>query len=230
MGGLGKKGSHVGMVLSFVVFVTFVIFVYSILGPSVFSGQGSSEELKELEKNLAEEISGNFSSLSVVIENSGLGDCVIFTGLVDGNFVVVKNSNGGILNSEFNEGVLKVESQGENFLKIYSSEEEFAFSGVSGSCLEIGEGDYSIGSSREQKMIFETRMRGVVGEYGADYETLKEKLGMTRDFSFSFVLDDSEEIGEISSAGKEVYADRIPISYVDSQAEIKSGFINIRVW
>ena len=134
------------------------------------------------------------------------------------------------MNSEFNEGVLKVESQGENFLKIYSSEEEFAFSGVSGSCLEIGEGDYSIGSSREQKMIFETRMRGVVGEYGADYETLKEKLGMTRDFSFSFVLDDSEEIGEISSAGKEVYADRIPISYVDSQAEIKSGFINIRVW
>ena len=96
MGGLGKKGSHVGMVLSFVVFVTFVIFVYSILGPSVFSGQGSSEELKELEKNLAEEISGNFSSLSVVIENSGLGDCVIFTGLVDGNFVVVK-----ILTGEF---------------------------------------------------------------------------------------------------------------------------------
>ena len=37
-----KKGSHVGMILSFALFITFVVFIYTIVNPTINTSESAS--------------------------------------------------------------------------------------------------------------------------------------------------------------------------------------------
>ena len=62
-----KRGSHVGVVLSFVMFVTFLIFLYSILEPQLKVERDKEAFLEYLKRDLVQNF---YEELTVVITKS----------------------------------------------------------------------------------------------------------------------------------------------------------------
>ena len=101
---MNKKGSHVGMMLSFVIFVTFLVFLYSVLYPMVKIGQDKKLILDNLILELSEMLDSDYTSGSIKT--------------LDSNFVAEINELANRYDSDYGE--LKTE------LKI-SDADEFGF-------------------------------------------------------------------------------------------------------
>lgn len=69
---MNKKGSHVGMMLSFVIFITFIVFLYSILQPLLTMRQNKEFALESLKIELVNEIGAgtNYTRTSITTTNS----------------------------------------------------------------------------------------------------------------------------------------------------------------
>ena len=65
-----KRGSHVGIVLSFVIFVTFLAFLYTIIEPTIKIQQDKESLLNYLKIELMETFSADLTSTSITINKS----------------------------------------------------------------------------------------------------------------------------------------------------------------
>ncbi|GAI55565.1 unnamed protein product, partial [marine sediment metagenome] len=82
-----KNGSHVGIILSFVIFVTFTIFIYSILEPGLRSQREKQSLLEYLKGEISREITANLTTASLNInksqQNQGCVELENFINLTD---------------------------------------------------------------------------------------------------------------------------------------------------
>ena len=67
---MNKKGSHVGMMLSFVIFVTFLVFLYSVLYPMIKLGQNKKLILDNLIIEMVEMLDSNYTSGSIKTDDA----------------------------------------------------------------------------------------------------------------------------------------------------------------
>ncbi|MBA7696918.1 hypothetical protein ES703_105572 [subsurface metagenome] len=122
------------------------------------------------------------------------------------------------------------------FFKIYNSEEfEELDVGTMEKCnnLRRKEKEYIVGLIRTDEYIFETKIIDLRDEYETSYENLKNELNIPigSEFGFSFTYSNKTIIGTSEkNVSTSVYAEEIPIQYIDREASTSSGFINIRVW
>lgn len=231
--GKTKRGSHVGTVLSFVIFVTFLVFLYSVIEPAIKT-QGDKQFLLDyLETKLTEKCSANLIRVTITNSSNPTGyDCLKVDNTeleVLGLDSIVKDENNNFINSNSLNGFLKIAWTGETFFKVYYSEESFKdFPTSNNNCA-----DSIIESVRTKEYIFETKVIKLKEEYESDYENLKDELKIPdgSEFSFSFTYSNGTIIGigekEVSTS---VYAKKIPIQYIDEEANVLLGFITIKVW
>ena len=66
----GKKGSHVGMMLSFGIFVVFLVFLYSILQPTIKLERDKKLILSDLIVEFVERFNSNYTSGSIKTGNN----------------------------------------------------------------------------------------------------------------------------------------------------------------
>ncbi|MBD3247201.1 hypothetical protein GF378_01115 [Candidatus Pacearchaeota archaeon] len=239
-----KKAGHVGMILSFVIFITFLVFLYSITEPVTRVERGKQDLLQYLQTELIEEFTEDMTTSTISINESLVDsniDCIKFevvNGAKELN-AVVKTAN-KILDHERtnnNESII-INREGENFFKIYYSGE---FSNTetenacSGSTHEIlaEEREYNRGLVRTEEHIFETKILEMIENFESNYSEIKNTLNIAPGSEFGFAFVNSED-NEISTPEKNVsmnvYVEQIPIQYIDSEANIKPGYLNIRVW
>ncbi len=238
-----KKGSHVGVVLSFVVFITFIIFIYTVLEPIVRVERDKLAILSYLRTELTEEFSANYTTGTVNIKayKNPNQYCIKFKNFLTQTemippHIIVKNELNQIQESYKEGNDLKVNRKVKSnlFYRIYNSS-EFNLTGEKtiNPCIQIEEHSYNIGLIRTEVQIFESRILNLTNEYNTDYENLKERLNVPtgNDFGFSFTYNNETIIGtnekEIST---DIYAREFPIQYVNVEASLESGFLNIRVW
>jgi len=90
-----------------------------------------------------------------------------------------------------------------------------------------------IGLIRTNEYIFESRIIELINDCESDYESLKSELkvpvGSEFDFSFRYGNGTTIGTGE-KTITTSIYAEDTPIQYIDKQANINPGFINIRIW
>ena len=236
-----KKGSHVGIILSFVIFVTFLIFLYSILEPAIRMQRDKESLLDYLKIELIKRFSEDLTSSSVsIIEVQQ--ECIVIENLVDElNIppeVIVKGESGYIFPNKIDGSNLMVDlagGTGEFFFKIYYSEEfEESSGGSFGSCNKlIQDGTYTIGLVRTDEYVFETKINDLINEYETNYDGLKSELKIPSgsEFGFSLIHSNETRVGtEEEEISTNIYAREIPVQYVDRESNINSGFINILVW
>lgn len=228
-----KKGSHVGIVLSFVIFITFLIFIYTILQPEIRIQKDKEAFLDYLKIELMEEISTDLTSISV---NSGAaGSCLEFKNLAKdteiNSHLIVKDELGNIVQSEISDDNLCIEGNG--FFKIYHSEKfEESTDSVSG-CNLVKVEDYTIGLVRTEEYVFDTKVIDLIEDYENNPNNLRSKLKVPigSEFGFGLTYSDETKIGtEEKEISTNIYAEEIPVQYIDSEANINLGFINIQVW
>ena len=234
---MNKRGSHVGMVLSFVIFVTFLVFLYTTFNPVVGSQESKQYTLDSIKSNLLENIEANRTTYTISLDqerdgrNIRLND---FKDLLSENYFVFE-SNNTILTYEWS-GVKSVDLDKPNssLIKVYYAEGINSSEGeVEGGCQPFNEGDYSLISTKIQNYNFESKIINYTESYNLDYDALKSELRIPDDteFSFSFFYENGTNVS-VGDYGYNVniYVDDIPLIYLDSNANIKSGRLVIRIW
>ncbi len=237
-----KRGSHVGMILSFVIFVTFLVFLYSILQPSIKVKQDKENLLKNLKTELTEKFSADIGVITFVINITTNEECVNLEGMVSqlpNSHIVIKNESSDVVTAVIDGGdsnnlLLDRSGTGNNFFKIYHSDE---FAGLVtdeiNPCDDVSEDKYVFKSIDTGEEIFYSKINETKEEYEADYVQLKDELNIPGGSEFSFIFkgeDGSVIATDEKNVSTSVYAEQVPILYVDNEANIKSGFLIIRVW
>ena len=250
-----KRGSHVGVVLSFVIFVTFLIFLYSIVEPTITTQRDKESLLDYLKIELMERFSTDLTTATISINRTWyVYNCVKLMNLTEeieiDSHIIVKNKLGNISKANISESdntdlFIDRENTQEVFFKIYNSEEFEELNETTISpCTELEKDEigwgghaigYSVGLVRTDEYVFEEKIVRLIGEYEieAGYENLKDelKIPLGSEFGFGLTYSNETKIGtEEKNMSTNIYVREIPVQYVDKEANINLGFINIQVW
>jgi hypothetical protein len=232
-----KKASHVGIILSFVVFITFVVFLFSILSPSIQTNQDKQFVMDYLKQELQKQFSGELEKTTISIDPDNLDnkDCITLIGFMK-NFLeedlVVKVEEERVDHSMAGNQLSFERGNFERIAEIYYSEELNSETGSpSVPCDPIQEEDYNIKLVKDSNPIFYSKIETATN----NFEDFKASLEIPPQFDFSFELESSEgeiifEVENKIPQGVDVFSEQIPIQYLDENAELMSGFINIKVW
>jgi len=242
-----EKGSHVGMILSFVIFITFTVFIYTVITPNVDTAESKKTLLNEIGLALIKNMSSEFTSLSVNIPatSNPSTNCISLEGIlfyaeISPNVIVRNSAQTGQPTyydpaTDFNNLRINRISRTDLFLKIYSSPEfaKLSTSTIPSCSIVPFDGGYKIGSLNSGQYIFEKNMYSLAGQYKLNYNGLKTELKISpgNEFGFEFTLSNGTKITAMNDLPTQnIYAEDLPVQYIDGNANILSGFINIKVW
>lgn len=245
-----KRGSHIGVIISFVIFIGLIVFIYTILRPAVSSNQSGGGTLaNQLKLSLESNMSGNLTEISVYADSTSdcvnLSDFVSYAGLESPPHIIVKSKTGSDFSSNISSSnsndlyVIKSSDPSSKFLYIYDSPEfNQTLSGTPGSCSNLayggGSGDYTIGQVKTNSYIFESSILKLIKDYDNNYYALRSYFGVTGgdNFGFNFIYDNgtsTETQSNIPSTAN-VYSQYFTIEYVNVNGNIESGNLIIKVW
>lgn len=238
-----KKAGHVGMILSFVVFITFLVFLFSITEPVTRVERSKQDLLHYLQIELINEFEEDMTTSTIGINETTVEssmNCIEFDVVegVENLNAVVKSTN--LLDHERvnnNESII-IDREGEYFFKVYYSKEfsntekTDVCSGSTPEALEEGTG-YNRGLVRTEEHIFESKILYMIENFESNYTEIKDTLNIApgNEFGFAFINASDDEISTPEkNVSANIYVEQVPIQYIDSEANIKPGFLNIRVW
>jgi len=244
-----KKGSHVGVVVSFVIFVTFLVFLYTIIQPVTVREKDKSYILNYLKLNLIENSTGNITTMIVNVAAPILPGkaCINLQNMIgegEGEIPISMKdhlsftANGeSFLYDESGQGFIVNVGEGfQGIITITYSEDITPLPYVPvGGC---DPHSYPTGYIKTFSEIFETKMYEINESYYADYEGLKVYLGLPSGTEFNFYIYDSQrneppiikaEIQE-PPTDRSVYVEETPIQYTDASGNKLFGFLVVKVW
>lgn len=239
-----KKGSHVGVVVSFVVFVTFLVFLYIIIQPITVREKDKSYILDYITLNLMENSTGNTTTMTIFIEDSVPKECIKIQSIVadipDNEDLLFKNNEGDTLTYAISGGgfLVEVGTDFDGLLKIFYSDalgNSLGNPSCTGSTPITGVEPTLVRTFSE---IFETKMYELNETYYANYDGLKVELGVPEGTEFNFYIYDSQrskppiikaEI-QLPPTDRSVFVEETPIQYIDENGNTLFGFLVVKVW
>lgn len=238
-----KRGSHVGFMLSFGIFVVFLIFVYAILQPAIKTEENKQALLDYLNIQIVKNVSYDITNSNVKVDSTS--GCINLINIVSGigidsdvaGYVLVKNGSDSVKNVFAGSSNLKINETrvSENNFKIYHSKglRVSEREDVSG-CQDLEEGaGYNFTFVRTSNYVFKDKILDLINMYNRNYNKVREGLNVPvgSNFGFSFVESNGTILEtEQMNVSKSVYVSEIPIEYMDSEVNILPGFLRIKVW
>lgn len=225
-----KAATHIEMVLSFVIFIGFVIFILAVFNPFQFTSKETSN-IENIARKIQENLSVNVDFLTLKL-TSPSPDCFYVPYSL--NNVVVKNMEKRKKIAESAESEIRIEGDSsDDFFYIYSSK-IFLQDSLSG-CVLLPENSYSLGLLQNQGMIFNGSLLGFKNEYETNYLKLKNNLEIPASDDFLVKVLDMQ--GDVKMDVKMDKPSSIKISAKDTPVQLiyKNGTINyalmhIEIW
>ena len=251
-----KRGSHVEIVISFAIFVIFLVFLYAALEPAVRKPKSKEYILESIKTRIIDYVSEDVYSYSLELKedtNDMIGGFFIISEPTMIQFNSTIKAGADILNSLFyfseseNTNLLTTQRQGDNY-KIYSSKE---FSkGVlppSGKKIEkcnqylVDISCYEIIQTKTEKHIFQTK----IGNMSEEYETSEGMLNLINNFripsgtNFWFNVTNESRAQLIApdfpkiEGNVNIYVEEIPINFINEKNDPENkqkGFMTIEIW
>ena len=247
-----KRGSHVGMIISFVVFITFIVFLYTVIKPAVTTAEDKRTVLDYIEQKIEENTSAEFTEIGMIINTPPVDDfgIPVLCARLDRFFVlagispcctIAKNETGGIQGTYydatrwFDDLELNRANISNVFFKVYYSLEFSDLVPPTMYCKRVRSDneDYEIKSIDTDEYIFEKNIYELMDYYNNHYEALKKELSIPggNEFEFGFIQSNGTRM-QVGNASKSVnvYATETPVQYIDNKANILSGYISVKVW
>lgn len=253
-----KRGSHIDVIISFVIFVGFIVFFYAIIQPSfVNTSRDKSVIFNSLYLELKQNLTGINNSIIGVrinLQKSSQNYCIILTnfvgvaGLQSPPQIIVYNETGGIypayISSKNGQDLyINMSNPSSVLLNIYSSQ---LFSQIPQNpsgltpCTSLSynnqNNNYTIGEIQNSSYnyISDANVKQLINEYNSNYNAVKIWFNLTAntDFGFSFDYQNLTSIGtnDKPPAYKNVYAETFPIIYLTQNNSLQSGNLVIRIW
>lgn len=240
-----KRGtSHVEIILSFVLFISFIIFMLIVFKPlDIFSK--STSDLEIIEDEILKNISTILSVLFPVSIDSSVYSsiqsepCFYIDNPLNGSLtlpLIIKNKTGGIINASRQGNQIYFENSGNFYNVFYSLELKERELSDTSSCYkvsyELGKEEYRIGLIRSYEVISYSKLVDFKENYNKNYEQLKKELGLEDDFEIS-ILNSPEIIFEPAKdkpQGVEILARDVSILILKENTDLKNDIMNIQVW
>jgi hypothetical protein len=242
---MDKRGSHVGMMISFAIFIVFLIFLYSIMEPAIKTQSDKKALLEYLKNDLVTNLSYDITTSYINITGATTNNCANLLGITEGigikpglsSYVVVKDGSDNVLVTSPSSSDLKVQRvfRSDRILKVFHSyglneSSSVALSPCDDLVQSVG---YDFAFIRTRTYVFKERLIDLVNMYESDYNGVKLGFNVPvgSDFGFSFTESDGNVISTPEeNVSKSVYVDEFPVEYVDDEANVLPGFISVRVW
>jgi preprotein translocase subunit YajC len=239
--GRNKRGSHVEVILSFAIFITFMVFLYAIIEPKLKTMEEKNSMLDHLEKNVLSEISAQINSTAIKILKDTTGKpCVKlnnFQGVIQ-NIHLITEDSAGILISHSLQGDsnLYADLPADKFLKASGADLfDASPSETKSNCepIDVSNSDQIRLILRLENVTFEKKINELFSSYTTNYEELKNRLRVpeSADYGFAFI-DNTGQMIETSVPDREmsIYAREIPIAYLNQSADTLAGTLIVKVW
>lgn len=236
---LNKKGSHIGLVVSFLIFIIFITFLRIITEPSLFSNQEKKVILDDVEKELIASASFKVTTTTTKIMSTSQ-DCVDLENFISYmNFsrkIIVKNKKGDAIptyTSPGNPNTLRIlrDNQEDNFFKIYNSEGLNDISSMAQSCDNIVEGEYTIGTTIQKEYLYESLILQLIDDYSKSPKFERSDSPSSVNLGISFIYNNGTEIGTRNrNISTDVFVREDSIEYLDSKGDIHPGKLVLKIW
>ena len=241
-----RKGSHVGVVLSFVIFIAFLFFIFTVLQPKLNLGGKNKQGIVDyLKIELTNNFTSNFTTIYVNVTKSHIQgqSCVILDDFLTNaapitSRLIVRNESDTNQSSVVDSGNLGIVlgNPDNRFFKIYESKD---FNDITGhsfpKCkhLKITE-DYSFTFEKIEQYVFETSINATMQNYKNNYPSLKKTFNVPSDSEFGVIFRNAEGVINQPSynitQNSNVYTDDFPVLYIGKDGYLKSGSLEILVW
>ncbi len=221
--------SHVEVILSFVIFLGFLIFIFSFINPFQIT-EDKNVYLNLLERGIKENVSVEVFFLPLKIENEKECFSIYYE---DGfeNAIKVKNEQG--LVESYKEKSWKFHVNGSGTFFYVLSSKEFEDRGYL-ECDKLEKNNYTLGLWRNYKLVSNKSLWNLKKEYEENYENLKEyfRLPSSKDFLFEVKIENKNilNMSNINLKKGNVYSRNLPIEIVYKDGVIKTGTLNMRIW
>jgi hypothetical protein len=248
---LTKKGSNVGVVLSFVIFIAFLFFVFTVLKPKLTFGENKQSTVDYLSTQLMNDFYSNLTTIYINVTSSGgtNKNCVELSSFISVMRSISNvssnlssrdgNTNANLLTRLVSGSDLDINrtSTSLKFFKVYYSPD---LKDASGAKIDPGcwtrsyPSQYSISYIKVDVYAFESKINYTFFNYNLSYNNLKMKYKLPADTNFGFSFKNAEGIVKQSNytvpKTTNVYSNEVPVLYVDNNATIKSGFLTVVLW
>jgi len=223
-----KKGSHVSMVLSFIIFVVAIIFIYLIVSVSIPKSEPIKNALDNLEGNVLKSLNSEIWVLRYH-EDPSSATCFNFTKpeSITGGQTVAINDTSSVASSTSGNDIL-VENTNST-TKIYYSpflENPNVYSGSS--CTTA-----ILDSARKENIISESQILEMMLNFSNNYASLKTKLEVpaSMDFDLTFDYLNGTTLGSSESyPSTEIYSRELNLFFLSKNARNEEGKLRIRIW
>lgn len=246
---MNKRGSHIDVIISFIIFISFIVFAYAILQPTLTTQEGKTSLASSLDTALANNLSGNLTTISLAISQTSQANCIqlkdFFNNVISNPTITVGNSTGFVFPIYDSGGDLYIDTSSNPQLNlifdIYYSPafNPIQTSGMPSGCNALQQGslqnNYVIGQiSSSTQYIFDFNVIQLIDNYNSNYNSVKNWFNISAqdNFGFNFTYQNLTTIGTNSKVPgfTNVYSQAFPVSYLTSNNSLQSGLLTVRVW
>ncbi|MDD5699835.1 MAG: hypothetical protein PHH00_01420 [Candidatus Nanoarchaeia archaeon] len=248
---MNKRGSHIDVILSFVIFISFIIFLYALIQPSLNSKDGKSVFLNYMGEGLVKNLTGkNLTMISILVEPQNPKPCLKLTGFksnarINSMAIIVKDSSGRTFASYKSGNDLYVDmtpDQNSELFQVYYSP-DFSVIGENtlGACnpalgLDNPPNSYSINRAEAYTSYYAwgNNIAELISTYNNDYSSVKDWFNLTamQNFRFDFTYQNGTVIGTEDNIplSANVYSEIFPVVYISPNNNLEAGNLIVRVW
>ena len=231
---------HVEVILSFIIFVGFLIFLFFIFNP--FDLTRDSSLVDSIFLNLEEDLFATLTEFSINLNEAPNG-CFSITNLDDFNCqapaqISVRDENGERKDANFNPNTINIAHTAENkFYTIVCSEDIESFWSPQG-CTLVPDGDYSLGIISEKTVWSMVKLEQFKNDYEtSDEEVMEKYVPVGNDFGIRLwdLEDNLQQEDPLISAGEvpegiRVDAKTVPIDVLETNGLISKRTLTILTW
>ena len=221
-----KRGSHVGIVISFTFFIAFIIFAYSIFAPSLITKSQMQDSIKVLEDAFKERIKEDVFIIRTYDSDSTCISISKPSNSFSNENIIARNSSSKINSGIYGDNII-IDGQ-KGFVKVYFSSDSFNFENHTSFSSCDQENTQSL--TLENKYL-ENKILYWVNQSVSNYSDFHSELGANFEFEVLFDYKNGTIIGDRGKNVKtDVFAQTLTIEYLSYEAQDKVADLIFSVW
>jgi len=234
-----RAQAHVEMIISFVLFVGFVVFILIFLNP-VNQSKISDAVLDATWNKVSDNLSINYNYISLILKNPPTKCFSISSSPINLLGALVTDSSGNLVYSQVvDSSDMKIDnSGGETVYRLYFSDYFNSYTKQLDNCDSLLSNfalkEYSFGLSSKKKTILYEKISELNKSYTENYKLLKKSLGVDNEFDFIVYNESRDILFDVTSnnkiKGTTVLSREIPITVMNNKTQQIKIIFNIRVW